>query len=117
MTTWPTTLPAPLLSSDSYQPGKSGSRFETDDGPSKQRINTTSKYSKLSFVLPCTDAQNTAFWTFYNGDGKKGGTWFDFTSPITGATVQARFFIGSEPTLQGAGFGYQQLKVTLELKE
>jgi hypothetical protein len=116
MTAWPATLPKPLFKGFGRNPGRRASRFEPDEGPAKQRMNTTAALERVTLVYKCTVTEEASIFSFFAdpAGGAGGGAWFTFVQPFTGVTVNARFLAGSEPTSVDASSNFN-VTVTLEV--
>jgi len=100
MTAWPSNLAKPQFKGFGHVAGRRARRFEPDEGPAKQRTITTAALHRVTLVYFCTVVESAAIFSFFadpNG-GAGGGAWFTFLQPFTGATVNARFVVGSEPS-------------------
>ena len=67
-------------------------RSEMESGPPKQarvKYNVMEVHSVKIYISTKSDFQ--LFETWYSDDIAEGASWFDFTDPVTGSTVQARF--------------------------
>jgi len=92
MPTWPATLPQrPLVNGFSETPQSNVIRSSMATGPAKQRRRFTAKIINYDMVFHMTAAQKATLDTFYETTLSDGITPFDFTHPISGATVSLRF--------------------------
>lgn len=91
MAVWPSTLPAPFLSSLQETPPNNVIRSSMDVGPAKVRRRTTANVRNLSFNLMLTPAQVEILDEFYLDDVSGGVLEFDYEHPRTGQSVSARF--------------------------
>ena len=91
MTTWPATLPPPLIGTMNETPPDNTIRSNVDKGPAMLRRRTTANVRPLSFGMVLTNDQVAILDDFYNDDTYSGSERFDFTHPRTLAAVEARF--------------------------
>ena len=115
MTAWPV-LPHPQFNGFTIVPLRRARRFEVDEGPAKQGTVTTVSRFRVTVPYECTVAELSAIMSFFADPegGAGGGAWFAFTQPFTGATVNAQFPVGSEPSAVGAAPHFN-VTVTLEV--
>ena len=115
MTAFPV-LPVPQFNGITVIPLKRARRFEVDEGPAKQSMVTTAALFRVTIPYECTPAEMSAIMSFWAdpAGGAGGGRFFPFTQPFTGATVNARFVVGSEPSGTGAAPHFN-VTVTLEV--
>ena len=98
MTAWPT-LPKPRVEGFSEALGKGTVAFQSDKtGAGKTRAVTTKAPSVLAFTMSLTAAEAATLRAFYTGTTHYGAARFDYTHPITGASIKAQF--QGEPTIQ-----------------
>ena len=91
MPTWPTTLPAPAISTLQESPPNNTIRTAMDKGPEKIRRRTTANIRPISFNMVLTAAEIQILDDFYDGDTFSGSESFDYTHPRTGVACTARF--------------------------
>lgn len=99
MATFPSTLPAPLLSGYQSNPQDQVVRTQMEVGTARARLRSTAKIDRVSMSWLFTDAQMATFRAWYYQDSASGGaatgtSWFTMNLPIgaTGLTsVTARF--------------------------
>lgn len=77
-----------------YQKNRESSLMRTDmeSGPPKQarvKSNVMEVHTVKIYLSSKSDFQSFENW--YRSDIADGASWFDFTDPISGSTVQARF--------------------------
>lgn len=113
MTTWPATLPAPLLSG--YQEGQANNllRTEMEVGPAKVRRRTQANVRPISFSLILDDAELEDLLEFYNTMTQCGALPFDFTDVRTSDTLSCRF--NSTLPFQPLGGGLYSVNISLEV--
>ncbi len=83
-------------------------------GSAQVRPSSTAYFEDLSGLIQMTDAQYITLRNFYIATAKGGALFFDYTHPITKATVDGRFtttprLVGNRPASSGVG-------VEIELK-
>lgn len=92
MTSWPGTLPsAPLLDGFNETGVDLTVRSKMDIGPDKSRRRFTGEMFDIQMQFIMTKTQVNALRTFFYTTLDGGVDEFDFTHPITDATVSMRF--------------------------
>lgn len=91
MTTWPATLPVPLIAGFSEALPNNMLRTSMDAGPAKVRRRTTANVGQLTVPLLLTSAQVDTLVGFFKEDTANGALAFDFTHPRTSNTISCRF--------------------------
>lgn len=67
-------------------------RTEMDSGPPKQARIKSNVMEVHSVKIYLSSKENYQYFeSWYESDIADGASWFDFTDPITGSTIQARF--------------------------
>lgn len=113
MTTWPATLPAPLLAGYQETLADNTLRSQMDKGPDKVRRHTTANVRPLSFSLVLTATQLSALIAFYNTTTLGGSLAFDFTDIRTSETLSCRF--STPPVFSPVGGGPYTVNISLEV--
>lgn len=118
MPTWPITLPTKALM-DGFmegQPQGAAIRTQMDQGAAKQRNRYTALNLPFNAVFEMTSAQVDTFWTFYRTTLGNGALKFDGLPHLrTGATVNHRFDVSSEPQVRAVGWDSYQVQCKLEI--
>jgi hypothetical protein len=91
MSTWPATLPPPVLNSLRETPPMNTIRSTVDKGPAKVRRRTTANVRNISFTLLLSPALVETLDIFYVTTTFSGADEFDYTHPRTGVACKARF--------------------------
>lgn len=91
MAAWPAQLPAPALNSFSESLPNNTIRSSVDVGPAKVRRRTTANVRPISFVLKLTSEQWDILEDFFLNDTFSGSDSFDYTHPVSGLGLTARF--------------------------
>lgn len=97
MSAWPSTLPAPALSTLNETPPENRLVTSMDKGPGKVRRRTTANVRPLSFTLRLTKAQVQTLDDFFVTTTFSGADSFSYNHPRTGAAVTARFAPNTVP--------------------
>lgn len=67
-------------------------RTEMDSGPPKQaKVKSKVMVVRSVKIYLSSKSDFQSFETWYDTDLEQGSSWFDFTDPVSGSTVQARF--------------------------
>lgn len=77
-----------------YQKNRESSLMRTDmeSGPPKQaRVKSNTMEVHTVKIYLASKANFQSFESWYENDISDGASWFDFTDPVSGLTVQARF--------------------------
>jgi len=98
-------LPDPLASGYSVQPVDQTARTPMDVGLPRVRLRSDASYYHVTAQWLLTDAQMTAFDTWWRGDGRGGAVWFNMPIKIRGAksTRSSRFMAPPKVTLKQPG--------------
>lgn len=92
MPSWPPTLPSsPLADGLRETLPATALRTEMDQGPAKLRRRTTAGAATLSVNYLVSRAQVDGLQEFFNETLAGGTLPFDFTHPVSGASVSCRF--------------------------
>jgi hypothetical protein len=118
MASWPTTLPNPQVNGYSLAPVDETVRTNMEFGAARARRRTSTRNDQLSAAWQMTDAQYTAFRTWFDDSttGISGGaSWFTVTLAIgtTGMQSVTARFVGP---FQAAAFGYLNWNVSGKLE-
>lgn len=101
---WPNTLPQALqLSGASLGMGDGLVEYQPQQGPSISRRGTTTVMRPLVGQMILSNAQVTAFETFFYTTLANGALPFNFPDPRTGATVLVKFTKQTPPSYAGLG--------------
>lgn len=85
---WPSTMPCPERDyGESFKDNVIRSDMDTGEQKTRQRYTRIQRMLKLSYLM--TDAQKTAFTTFYTAI-KGGALPFNFAEPIGGSAIVVR---------------------------
>jgi hypothetical protein len=117
MPNWPNDMPDPVWNALSIS-SPTGAIISTpmDTGPSKRRRRTTAVPQPVNLVFaPVTEAQFTAFETWYRGDLEMGALRFSMDHPLLGDLRQWRFAESNQYLGTPIGDDAHQLSVSLEL--
>ncbi len=79
MAAWPSTLPNPSFDGYSVEAGDPTIRTDMDSGPARVRRRFTAAPDRVGLKFVMTEAQMSAFRTFWDGDAMQGAAWFDMT--------------------------------------
>jgi len=101
MPTYPSTLPAPRIDSLQETPADLLLRTKMDSGVDKVRKKFSFGADQLSYIIRLTLEQRNTLMTFYKTTVSSGAATFDYTNPITGEAVTARFVKAPAPKLSG----------------
>lgn len=115
MSTWPATLPDPLVDGHSEPFADVRVVSEMEEGPAKVRAWGTNNAYVLPLVYLMTSTQLSTLRTFYETTTSHGTTTFDFTHPRTSATVTARFAPKAPPPA-AVPHGPSRWRVSLSLE-
>ena len=89
-----------------------------DGGPGQRRPRSTLGFEDFSGEFLYDDTEHASLWTFYTGtaaaDTYWGQRWFNFTHPVSGAAVEARFT--APPSYGGTRPAKGFVTLTLEFK-
>lgn len=91
MADWPDSLPCALMNSYTESPPENTIRSQMDTGIPKLRRRSTAATRPISFSMSLTAAQYQLLDDFYVNDVFSGSIPFNYTHPVTGAAVEARF--------------------------
>lgn len=70
-------------------------RTEMESGPPRQaKVRSRVMLTRTVKIYLASKADFQAFETWFASDCNLGSSWFNFTDPVSGATVQARFVGG-----------------------
>lgn len=114
MAVWPSSLQQ-LLNEDgfSYGIGPTVIRSDMDIGPAKQRRRFTKPVDTISCTIDLSTSEFTIFYDFYDITVNGGVTAFDFTHPVTAATIQVRFI--NPPVIASRGGGRYRVSMAWEI--
>lgn len=112
---WPASLPTDMNASD-YAEGMADGRLmsQTDTGPAKVRLRSSAMARPLKGSMIMTGAQVATLRTFVDTTLLGGTLPFNFTDPIDGSTVLARF-AESLPTWSSLGGDNWTVNLDLEV--
>ena len=80
-------------------------RTEMESGPPRQaKVRSRIMVTRNARIYLATLADFQAFETWYASDCNLGASWFNFTDPVNGNVIQARF-VGGGYTAQPMGVG------------
>lgn len=103
---------------DSYSVNRESAllRSEMESGPPKQaKIKSRVMITHNVQIYIATKANYLSFQTWFSNDISEGADWFDFTDPISGSTIQARF-VGGELTASPLSAKLEQWKISAKLE-
>ena len=114
MAVWPISLQE-FVNRDTfdYQIGDTRIKSQLDIGPEKVRRRMTKSVDKMSATIWVTGAQYTTLYNFFDVTVNGGVDPFDFTHPITGATLSVRFV--DPPRYRPVGFDIYEASISLEV--
>lgn len=119
MATWPSTLPAPKLAGYQITPLPQTLRTAMEFGAARSRRRSYARNDNIAVSWIMTDAQYSAFRTWFESDSEAAGgsAWFTISLPIgeTGITSQEARFVG-EPQEALAGALLWAISATLEVR-
>lgn len=78
MSTWPSTLPNPLLPGYGIETADDTSRTDMESGAARVRLRSTGGPDVVTIKLLLTDAQMVIFRAFWISDWRKGAAWVYF---------------------------------------
>jgi hypothetical protein len=113
MTTWPATLPAPLINTFQEAMPDNLIRTQMDKGPAVVRRRTTANVKAIGYDMILTSSQMDDLDTFFNTTAASGVDAFTYTHPRTGDTVSARF--ASPPNVSDVNGIAWRVSVALEV--
>lgn len=113
MPSWPSDLPPPFTGTVKTSTPKNIIRTSMEVGPAKVRRRTTADVAPLSFSMRLEESLLTVFDTFYLVTCASGALSFDYTHPISGDAVTARF-VGEQGVQHISGDVYD-VSVSLEV--
>lgn len=117
MTDWPGSLPTTLIMDGlqhSAQPKIIAN--EPDTGPTLKRRRFTAASEYFTGYMWMTYTQYGTAKTFFDTTLNGGLDAFNFTHPISGATVSVRFMAEKGASMIIAGFGGAKLRIQLEIE-
>lgn len=79
MATWPSSLPAPLLTDYGFETSDATVRTDMDAGAARVRRRFTAAPDMLQAGWKFTEAQMATFRTFFETDLSMGAAWFNLT--------------------------------------
>lgn len=105
MATFPSTLPAPMLSSYQANPQDQVVRTQMEVGTARARLRSKAQIDRVSVQWLLTDAQMATFRDWWYGDGASGTSWFTINLAVgqTGLTAVAARFLQPYQAQGGAG--------------
>lgn len=110
MATFPTTLPAPMLSGYQANPQDQVVRTQMEVGTARARLRSTAKIDHVTVQWLFTDAQMATFRTWWYQDSASGGSatgtsWFTISLALgqTGLTSVTARFLAPYKASGGAG--------------
>lgn len=98
MATWPSTLPAPLLSGYGLDPADQSIRTDMESGAARARRRSYARADMVAAAWSFTDAEMYAFRQWFEDDAEAAGgsAWFTISLRIgdSGATTEECRFVG-----------------------
>lgn len=117
MATWATSLPQkPEIDGYvvTYEPATR--EFRPDLGPPLRRSAASTSYKVWDGIYWFTEAQLSAFWTFYNTTINKGVDQFNITDPNTDSTVTVEFADATVPEARMIGHNLYEIRLRFRVR-
>ena len=99
MATWPTTLPSLPLQDNFSEQSADGVLRSKEGEPTVERRRYSAVPTAVTHSLRLSRAQKTTLDTLYYDTLAGGAIPFDYTDPLTGATLSVRFLEPPDPQL------------------
>lgn len=101
MVDWPETLPTSMFAGLTDRREPTARRSSNDTGPANQRKRYTAAVRKISTPFSCNNTQRIIFDAFWDDDLEGGVLSFNWTDPVSNATVSFRFIATEPPEWRG----------------
>jgi hypothetical protein len=115
MATWPSTLPAPLNEGYSIEPQQQTIRTDMEVGNPRVRRRTAARVDNIPVAWMMTNAQFSAFRTWFDGDGEGGAAWFTVAIPQGDETSTEARFVDTFRA-EKVAFTHWRITATLEVR-